>query len=192
MRKFIIYSKSASTDSRIGDLRSAGRWDIILHSIISALFASNEFRNDVELHIIAMGPPNFPRHISIKFVEGNTISKKDLKKLIEMCMKKCKVGVTKEIHPGVFVDDKKIETIVSEEFERNRDVFMLDSNGNHIKNISSEKLNDGTFILGDFDGFDKQTKKFLKKNTNRMSLGEQMYFTSQAITIINYELDNLY
>jgi tRNA pseudouridine-54 N-methylase len=47
------------------------------------------------------------------------------------------------------------------------------------------------FILGDHDGFDKQTKKYLKKNTQRTSLGPQMYLTSQAITILNYELDNL-
>lgn len=192
MRKFIIYSKTASTDTRIRDLRSAGRWDIILHSIISALFASNEFRDDVELHIIAMGPPNSPRHILIKFEDGNSISKKDLKTLIEMCMRKCREnGEVREVHKGVFVDNKTIEQITKDEIENKKDVFMLDANGEHIKNIESKKLNGGTFILGDYDGFDKQTKKFLKKNTNRMSLGEQMYFTSQAITIINYELDNL-
>ena len=191
MRKFIIYSQTASTDSKIGDLRSAGRWDIILHSIISSLFASNEFRLDVELHIVAMGPPNAPRHISIRYDKDNTISKKDLKKLIEMAMKKCRAGKTKEIHPGVFVDDKTIEIITKEELETKRNVFMLDATGDHIKQIKKEKLLDSTFILGDFDGFDKKTKKYLKKNTNRVSLGNQIYFTSQAITIINYELDNL-
>lgn len=191
MRKFIIYSSTASTDSKIGDLRSAGRWDILLHSIISSLFASNEFRNDVELHIIAMGPPNAPRHILLKYVKGNTLSKKNLKRFIEIALKKCKPKLTLEIHPGVFVDDKTISTVVEDEFALNREVFMLDFNGSHIKNVSESKLKNGTFILGDFDGFDKKTKKFLKKNTNRISLGSQMYFTSQAITIINYELDNL-
>lgn len=191
MRKFIIYSQTASTDTKIGDLRSAGRWDIILHSIISSLFASNEFRSDVELHIIAMGPPNAPRHISISYHEDNTISKKNLKKLIEIALKKCRKKEIKEVHPGVFVDDKRIEEVVEKEFNLKRDVFMLDANGDHIKNIDSSKLHDSTFILGDYDGFDKQTRKYLKKNTIRTSLGEQMYFTSQAITIINYELDNL-
>ena len=191
MRKFIIYSATASTDSRIGDLRRAGRWDILLHSIISSLFASNEFRNDVELHIIAMGPPNAPRHIILKYADGNTLSKKDLKKLIEIAFRKYRGGTGKQIHPGVFIDDKKIENVIEEEISKNRNLFVLDANGIHIKDIDSNKLFDGTFILGDFDGFDKKTKKYLKKNTNRLSLGEQMYFTSQAITIINYELDNL-
>ena len=64
-------------------------------------------------------------------------------------------------------------------------------NGSHIKSLSSDLLSQSVFILGDHEGFDKQAKKFLKKNVNRLSLGPQIYFTSQAITIINYELDNL-
>ena len=191
MRKFIIYSKTASTSSRIGDLRNAGRWDILLHSIISSLFASNEFREDVELHIIAMGNPNPPRHISIKYINGNSISKKDLKKLIEIAFRKYKKGITREVHPGVFIDDNTILDVIEKEISKKKNIFMLDNNGEHIKNIKKEKLKDGVFILGDFDGFDKKTKKILKKNTIRLSLGKQIYFTSQAITIINYELDNL-
>ncbi len=191
MRKFIIYSQTASTDTQIRDIRQAGRWDIILHSIISSLFASNEFRENVELHIIAMGPPNAPRHISIKYNEENTISKKDLKKLIEIALKKCRPGKTKQIHPGVFVEEKTIERLLNEEIDEGRNLFMLDFSGEHIKSTSTKKLQNASFILGDYDGFDKKVKKFLKKNTNKLSLGPQIYFTSQAITIINYELDNI-
>lgn len=189
MRKFVVYSETASTAPVIRDLKAAGRIDILLHSIISALFASNEFRNDVELHLILMGPPNSPRHIMIKYSEENTISKKNLKRLIELCLRKCKSGITIEVHPGVFVDDKNIKQLV-EDF-KNEEVYILDFAGEHIKGLKKENLESGVFILGDHDGFDKQTKKFLRKNVNRLSLGNQIYFTSQAITIINYELDNL-
>ena len=187
MRRFIIYSQTASTDSKIKDLRSAGRWDILLHSIISAMFASNTFRSDVELHLILMGPPYAPRHITITNEKGNTISKKDLKKLIEIALKKAHPGKTKEVHPGVFIDDKTLDQVI-EDYEPT-ETFMLDAAGDHIKNVKTEDMKNPTFILGDYDGFDKKTKKFLKKNTNRLSLGNQMYFTSQAITIINYEID---
>lgn len=189
MRSFVIYSETAQTAPFIKDLKKAGRIDILLHSIVSALFASNDFRDDVEIHLILMGPPNAPRHIKIEYKEGNTISKKDLKKLIEMCLRKCVPGKTREVHPGVYVDDMNMEKLV-ESFE-GRDMFMLYPGGEHIKEIQNEKLEDGVFILGDHDGFDKKTKKFLKKNVNRLSLGNTVYFTSQAITIINYELDNL-
>lgn len=189
MRRFAIYSATASTSPVIRDLKGAGRIDILLHSMISALFASNTFRDDVELHLFLMGPPNAPRHITISYKEGNTISKKDLKKLIEMCLRKCKPDITKEVHPGVFVDNKSIEKFIQE--NDNYSYFVLDANGSHIKSIlNSDSITEPCFILGDHEGFDKQTRKYLKKNTTRTSLGPQIYFTSQAITIINYELDN--
>ena len=193
MKSFLIYSSTASTSPKIGDLKSSGRIDILLHSMISALFASNTFREDVELHLFLMGPPNAPRHISISYEEGNTISKKDLKKLIEIALRKCKPGEIKQVHPGVQVDDNTIEKFIEKNQENT--YFVLDEYGKHIKHHLEEgKIEvqkNPVFILGDHEGFDKQTKKFLKKNTNRLSLGPQVYFTSQAITIINYELDNI-
>jgi tRNA (pseudouridine54-N1)-methyltransferase len=193
MREFIVYSATASTAPVIKDLKSAGRIDILLHSIVSALFASNEMRPDVKLHLILMGPPNAPRHITLQYHEDNTISKKDMKKLIEMSLRKCRVGQVRDVHPGVTVDDKKIDVIVEEAKKDNKTVFVLDAYGDQMKELVKEKKNFNypVFILGDHDGFDKQTKKYLKKNTQRTSLGPQMYLTSQAITILNYELDNL-
>jgi tRNA (pseudouridine54-N1)-methyltransferase len=109
MKRFIIYSQKASTSPKIGNLKSAGRIDVLLHSIISALFASHEFRTDVELHLILMGPPTSPRHITIRYHPDNTISKKDLKKLLEIALKKARENQTREVHPGVFVDSKSIQ-----------------------------------------------------------------------------------
>lgn len=194
MREFVVYSATASTAPIIKDLKGAGRIDILLHSIISALFASNEMRQDVKLHLILMGPPNAPRHITIEYNQDNTISKKDMKRLIEMCLRKCKSGQVREVHPGVFVDDKTVEIVVEEMKHSGKEVFVLDAYGEKIKTLISEnpkRFENPLFILGDHEGFDKQTKKFLKKNTTRLSLGPQMYLTSQGITILNYELDNL-
>ena len=192
MRKFFVYSKTASTNPYIKDLKSAGRIDILLHSIISALFASNEFREDVELHLFLMGKPTPPRHIILKYHQDNTISKKNLKKLLEIALRKYKENETREIHPGVFINNKSIEKVINEETEKNNNnIFVLNANGNHIKNIEKIKLENAIFILGDHEGIDKKTRKNLKKQTEKLSLGNQIYFTSQAITIINYELDNL-
>ncbi len=191
MRKFLIISSKASTSPYHKDLKSAGRWDILLHSIISALFASNEFRKNVELHLLLLGPPNSPRHISISFKEGNSISKKDLKKLIEIALKKCKAKKQIEIHQGVYVDDSNLEILLNDFLLKKNKLFILNSNGEHIKNYESNLLENGVYILGDHEGFDKNSLKILKKNCEKLSLGPQIYFTSQAITIINYELDNL-
>lgn len=189
MRKYIIYSENASTAPFIKDLKASGRIDILLHSIISALFVSHTFREDVELHLILMGPPNSPRHIIIKYHPDNTISKKNLKKLIEIALRRYKDKETREVLPGVFIDNKSIETVITE--LDNENIYMLNENGEHIKNLKKKELENPVFVLGDHEGFDKKTRKYLKKNITRLSLGNQIYFTSQAITIINYELDNL-
>jgi len=190
-RIFLIYSKKASTAPRISDLKKAGRIDILLHSIISALFTSNNFRKDVKLHLILMGPPNPPKHILIRYNENNTISKKDLKKLLEIALRKAKKGRIIEAHPGVFVDEKTIEDLINDFKKENKKIFLLDKNGTPPKEINKKDFENGVFILGDHEGFSKKVKKYIKKNAEKISLGEVTYFTSQAITIINYELDNI-
>lgn len=191
MRRFIVYSETAQTYPVIKNLKSAGRIDILLHSIISSLFASNTFREDVELHLILMGPPTSPRHIIIKYDEKSTISKKDMKTLIEIALRRYKDGETKQVHPGVFVDNKSVQKVVEEIKVNSENIYVLDAVGERFKSLDESKLVDATFVLGDHEGFSRPVKKFLKKNTMRLSLGPQMYFTSQSITIINYELDNL-
>lgn len=191
MRRFIVYSEKAHTSPIIRDLKTAGRIDILLHSIVTGLFASNTFREDTELHLVMMGPPTSPRHIIIKFHPENTISKKNLKKLIEMALRRYKEGETREIHPGVFIDNKNVETIIKEFQEQGAKCFYMNEVGEHVKTLGKEELENPVFILGDDDGFPKPVKKFLKKNCNRVSLGKQLYFTSQAITILHYELDNI-
>ena len=128
MRTFIVYSATAHTSPIIRDLKAAGRIDVLLHSIVSSLFASNEFRDDVELHLILAGPPTPSRHIIMKYDKDNTISKKDLKKLLEIALRKFKKGERREVHPGVFIDEMGVEEVVEEFLEEKRELFMLDFN----------------------------------------------------------------
>ena len=194
MRKFLIYSNTASTDYKIRDLKKSGRWDILLHSIISSLFISNEFRKNVELHLFLMGKPNPEKHIKIFFENGNTISKKNLKKLIEMALKKSqKIKKNKvkfvEVHKGVIIENLTIENYIENNIKEN--FFLLDYGYKKIKEFSKNDLLNANFIIGDFNGIGRKTKKNLKKNCVKMSLSDKIYFTSQTITIINYEIDCL-
>lgn len=188
MRTFILFSKNATTSPHINDLKKAGRIDILLHSIISSLFISNKFREDTTLHLILAGPPNPPKHISITYDPESTISKKNLKKIIELSLRKAKPGKTVNIHPGVHVNNLGLTELL--ETYKDRKIFFLDPYGSFIRE-HGEKLRDSVFVLGDHEGLDKQSKKHLKKNFSRISLGQETYFTSQSITIINYEIDVL-
>ena len=74
-----------------------------------------------------MGPPTPPRHITIRFNPENTISKKDLKKLIEIALRKYKKDETREVHPGVFIDNKSIEQLVQELSKEFDNIYVLDA-----------------------------------------------------------------
>ena len=57
MREFIYYSRNAVTAGNLikDDLMKAGRMDIVCNVIISAIFTSNEKRDDVKIHLIFDG-----------------------------------------------------------------------------------------------------------------------------------------
>lgn len=206
MKHFVILSQ-AYTKLTSSDLQSQGRLDIVLHSIITALFASHTFREDTILDIILMGPPEKPRRVRMRYDENHSLSKKNLKKSIEIALNKCKSKHTEnndlEVLPGVSVCEIEVENYLTALINDSKNFnAILDSSGyffeHYEKNISLILNNNSThyenivFFLGDHEGIGKKLRKFLKKNSNRISLGSQMYFTSQACTILHYEMDKLF
>lgn len=202
MKKRFILLTQVHTQITSSNLQSQGRLDIVLHSIITSLFISHEFRKDTILEIICMGPPLKPRRVSIEFNEEQNISKKNLKKTIELALKKCRSSEEVEVHPGVKVKEINIDLYVEEILENSINYnCILDSYGelisnyrNSIKQIlttNETQYNHITFFLGDHEGITKNLRKQLKKKCNRISLGQNVYFTSQVCTILQYEMDLL-
>ena len=48
------------------------------------------------------------------------------------------------------------------------------------------EIKNSVFVIGDHEGF---PKKEVKRFKNKISVGPEIYFASQTITIINNELD---
>ncbi len=188
MREFIYYSKSAVTAGNFiqGDLMKAGRLDIALNVLISALFVSNKMRDDVRLHLIFDGPPNPPRHLILESNKDMPISKKDMAGLIKRMLYKCNEKKINEVFPGCFVEKKSLEKVVRELNETGKNIFLLDEKG---KDIRSLKLKGNeVFILGDQEGFPNAKKKFLKR-IESISVSPKVLFASQVLTLIHNELD---
>lgn len=197
MRQFIYYSKSARTTGNFGDdLMKAGRIDIACQIIIMAFFISHQIRNNVKLHLSFNGPPDAPKHLELfpgkKLYpddENNEhdISKKDVAGLIKKLLYKYRKGEKHEVMPGYFIEKKSFIDIVNE-IGNEENVFILDKKGEDIRTIDIP--NDPIFILGDHDGIPKDELKKLKKiNIKKVSVGNTMYFASQALTIVHNELD---
>ena len=73
--------------------------------------------------------------------------------------------------------------------EKGKEIFILDKRGEDIRKFKDSELKNSVFIIGDHDGIPKRELKYLKKIAKKISVGNQMYFASQTMTIIQNELD---
>ena len=90
--------------------------------------------------------------------------------------------------PGYFIEKKSIAALIKELAEEGKEVFILDKRGEDLRTIKIKE--NPVFILGDQDGIPKDEMKQLKRfNLKKVSVGNEMYFASQTMTIVQNELD---
>ncbi|MFH1326702.1 MAG: hypothetical protein ABIH59_01080 [archaeon] len=201
MKHIIYFSKSAKTTGNFNtkELMKAGRMDIACQIVIMSFFVSHHIRPDVKLHLIFTGGPDPPKHLEIcpgentKFADISgkiDISKKDVAGLIKKMLYKYKKGKKYEIAPGYNIEKKSLIGVVEELIEEGKNVYLMDKRGQDIRDLKKTDLKDLVFIIGDQDGIPKKELKELKKlGVKKISIGNQMYFASQTLTIIHNELD---
>jgi tRNA (pseudouridine54-N1)-methyltransferase len=172
----------------------AGRMDIACQIVIMSFFLSHKLRNNVKLHLIFNGPPDAPKHIemfpgkALGEDSDHDISKKDVAGLIKKLLYKYKPGINNEVMKGYFIEKKGIIDFVNDLLNDGKEVFILDRKGDDLRDIKIG--NNPVFILGDHDGIPKQELKRLKKmDIKKVSVGDEMYFASQTMTIVQNELD---
>lgn len=198
MREFIYYSKNARTSGNfdLNDLMKAGRIDIACQIIIMSFFISHHMREDVKLHLIFDGGPDPPKHLELnpgknKFIESDNkidISKKDIGSLLKKMLYKYKKGQKTEVAPGYFIEKKNLIQVIEELTNQGKEVYLMDKKGENVRNVKT--LKNAVFVIGDQDGIPKQELKILKRyKIKKISVGPQMYFASQTMTILQNELD---
>ncbi len=198
MREFIYYSKNAVTSGNLikDDLMKAGRIDIACNIVIMSFFVSHHMRNDVKLHLIFDGAPDCPKHIEMfpgkPELEGIKdkidISKKDIAGLFKRILYKYKKGQRTEVAPGYWVEKKSFAKLVEELDNQGKTIYILDKRGDDIRDLPL--TGEEVFILGDQDGIPKtELKKIKHLNIKKVSVGPNMLFASQTMTILQNELD---
>lgn len=187
MRHFIYFSRYAQTSGNFKELMQAGRMDIAIHVIISSLFISHGFRDDVKLHLVFYGSPDPPKHIEIQVKPGLEISKKDVAGLIKRILYKYRPGKKTEVFPGCFVEKKSLIDVAEELIEGGSKIFILDRKGKDIRDV--DPGSNCAFVLGDHMGIPKKEMKRLKKIAEMVSIGPKTYFASHVAAIVNNELD---
>lgn len=199
-REFIYYSEHAKTTGNFdsSNLMKAGRMDIVCQMVIMSFFVSHHIRNDVKLHLIFNGPPNAPVHLELfpgENSEGDLknkieISKKDVAGLIKKMLYKVKKGEKTEIAQGYSVEKKSFVDLVKEMIDDGKKIYLLDRKGEDVRDLKDNEMENSVFILGDHDGIPKEQLKRLRKlGVGKISVGRQMYFASQTMTILQNEID---
>jgi len=184
MREFVYFSRKAWTTGNFKDLMKAGRLDIACHFVIHSFFISNARRENVVLHLFFYGPPDPPKHIEI--YSNASLSKKDVADIIRRALFKYKPGKRIQALEGVFVEKKSLIEFL-EEKKKEKNIYLLDPRGEKIEKISMDE--NSVFVIGDHKGLPLKEKKRIKRIAKTISLGEKVYFASQALIILQYILD---
>jgi len=189
MRHFVYFSKNARTSGnfRVDKLMKAGRMDIVMHVIIHSFFLSNKLRENVKVHLVFYGPPSPPRHIELQIKPETNLSKKDIGNLIKKLLYKYREGGKTEVLPGCWIEKKDFSKVIEELKEKGYEIFILDKKGKSLRKTEIPK--NCVFVLGDQDGLPKKEVKRLKGIIKKVSVGKEIYFASQVVTIVNNELD---
>ena len=88
------------------------------------------------------------------------------------------------------IEKKSLIKLVEDFLEAGKEVYILDRKGEDLRRLKDKELKNAVFILGDQDGIPKQEIKRLKKlGVGKISVGSQMYFASQTMTILHNEMD---
>lgn len=189
MREFIYFSRSARTSGNFKDLMKAGRMDIVCHVIIAAFFLSHKLRENIKLHLVFYGPPDPPKHLELNSSEEmkEFLSKKDVSGLIKRMLFKYKKGKRAEPFPQCFIEKKSISDIIKELKEENKEIYILDKRGKSLRDIKIPE--NAVFILGDHEGIPQKEKRRISKLAEKTTIGPNIYFASQTLTILQNELD---
>jgi tRNA (pseudouridine54-N1)-methyltransferase len=168
-------------------------FEIILHTIASALFISKHIRSDTVLHIVMEGPPEAPKVLTfdpgiLGYLGG--FDEKCLAGAVGEALAVSK-GIsgseTRSSPRGIKIRRQSFENLIRETGEE-MPLFILSKKGTDIR--AAELPGSGCFILTDHIGMQKKTGNLLKRlGVKEISLGPKMLFAAHCVALVHNELD---
>jgi len=184
-RNFVIIGHRAHTaaDWKLDDLcGGAGRLDVLVRCVTTALWKSHGIRHDTDVWLILNGPPNNPItvHFSGKNIRYLNPDERSTAALIRNGLIKYKHKIKSiETSPGITMERIGLDGVL----KRLPNPILLSENGSD----TITKAN--TFILGDDKDPNEEEMEILKK-LPKISLGKESLLSSACITLIHHRLDN--
>lgn len=195
MRVFILRARKGATAPEFikKSIGYPDHFEVIAHSVVSALMISKYTRDDVILHVVMEGNPNSPVTVTFDTSELGSLGGFDehnIAAVFERVLKPASSlakGSSKEIEPGLSIRKISFEPLVKELVEE-FPIYLLDKKGEDLREADFP----GTcgFIFTDHIPMQKKTLNLLARlGVRGLSLGPKMLFAAHCITLVHNELD---
>lgn len=193
-RRYAIIGHKAPSMGKLNlnDLSGAGRMDVLVRAINSALFVSHGIRKDSHITLHLQGGEGPDRRI---WFDGGRLAgvrpdERSIAGQIKAIMKLPipPIGQFHEVTQGIHHSGGNIFDTLNEWKRENVEIHILDANGIKISKLSNVKKI-GIILSDDLPFNDAEKEEF--KQYNKISLGEKWLQGHSCITITQYELDKL-
>lgn len=192
MKRFIVVGHRAVTsgDFKLDDMAGgAGRLDILLRCINSALFLSHGIRRDAEIFLILQGEPDPPRTVRINGSEVRYLNpdERSTGALIRNALLKKLDGEEIRSSPGIYISRRSFRQVLDDLAPTTRLIYLKED-GQDVR--QQELEGDLTFIISDHqDLSDGEEADVRAHDPLTITLGPLSYHADHCITIMLNELD---
>lgn len=201
-RNFVVIGHRASTtgDFNLNDLAGgAGRLDVLLRCITSALLISNGIRKDTDIYLVLQGGNDPPKTLriegySVRYLNPDERSTGALVR--NALMKELEEGEEVRSTPGIYASGRDFRTLI-EELARKSKIYYLKEDGEDIRAAAGQLDRDTpmTFVLGDDKDLTEKEEnavlRHLQHKPSILSLGRTPLHSDHCITIVHNELDRV-
>lgn len=192
MRRFVVVGHKAATsgDFKLDDMAGgAGRLDILLRCINSALFLSHGIRRDTEIVLVLQGEPDPPRTIRINGSEVRYLNpdERSTGALVRNALVKKLDGEEMRSSPGIYISRRSFKQVIDELAPVSRLIYLKED-GQDVR--QQEMDGDLTFIVSDHQDLrEDEEAELLSHSPLTVTLGPHSYHADHCITIMLNELD---
>jgi tRNA (pseudouridine54-N1)-methyltransferase len=192
MNRFVVVGHKAATsaDFKLDDMAGgAGRLDILLRCINSAMFLSHGIRRDVEIYLVLQGEPDPPRTIRINGSEVRYLNpdERSTGALVRNALLKKLDQEEVRSSPGIYISRRSFKQVIDELASVSRLIYLKED-GQDVR--KQELEGDLTFIISDHqDLTEDEEAELLAHSPLTVTLGPHSYHADHCITIMLNELD---
>ncbi|MCK4516699.1 MAG: hypothetical protein KAU31_15670 [Spirochaetaceae bacterium] len=195
MRVFILRARKGPTSpAAVGKAMGyPDHFEVIAHSVVSALMISKHTRDDVVFHVVLEGSPVPPVTVTFDAASIGSLGGFDEATIAGVFRRILRpaADLTKnerlEVEPGISLHKISFEALIKG-LSGKMPIYLLDKKGEDIR--SAEFAGDCAFIFTDHIPMQKKTLSLLKRlGVQGLRLGPKVLFAAHCITLVHNELD---